>query len=92
MRGKRVLLLLLVAYVGFLYYLTVLGREPMKVSTVRLDLLKGLLEPGVTGYRDLIQNIVGFIPVGVLVGVLSRRHRVAKALLAGVMLSMAIEG
>lgn len=48
--------------------------------------------PVFVSYRDVLVNIVGFIPVGVLVGMLSRRHRVAKALLAGVMISLAIEG
>ena len=56
------------------------------------SLMKQEPVPVFVSYRDVLVNIVGFIPVGVLVGMLSRRHRVAKALLAGVMISLAIEG
>ena len=90
-RRKHIVILVLIAYIAILFSLTVLFRESSDKCYIRLDLFKDYLEPGPEGYRDLIQNIVGFIPVGVLVGLLPRRHRVAKALLAGLLVSMAIE-
>jgi glycopeptide antibiotics resistance protein len=56
-----------------------------------MDLLQCYLQPSGNSSRDVVVNIVGFIPVGTLVGFLSRRYRVMKALLAGVMVSLAIE-
>ena len=90
-RRKHIVILVLIVYIAILFSLTVLFRESSDKCSIRLDLFKDYLEPGPEGYRDLIQNIVCFIPVGMLVGLLSKRHRVVKALLAGLLLSMAIE-
>ena len=54
-------------------------------------MFKDLLEPGPEGYKDLILNIVCFIPVGLLVGLLLEKHRLAKALLVGLLVSLTIE-
>jgi glycopeptide antibiotics resistance protein len=54
-------------------------------------LFKDFLEPGPEGYKDLILNIVCFIPVGLLVGLLLEKHRLAKALLVGLLVSLMIE-
>ena len=91
MRRKHIILLILVAYIGFIFFLTVLSRESSDKCLIRLDLFEGILEPGPEGYRDLIQNIVCFVPVGVLVGILSRRYRVVKALLAGMLIWLTVE-
>ena len=91
MKNRYVLLLVLVAYVVFLFYLTVLSRESSQKCTIRLDLFNSFLEVGRNRCRDLIQNVVGFMPMGVLVGILSSRHRVVKALLAGLLMSLMIE-
>ena len=85
-------ILALVIYTFFIIYMAVLSRGVAKQAYIKMDLLQCYLQPSDISYRDVLVNIVGFIPVGVLVGVMSRRHRVAKALLAGVIVSMAIEG
>ena len=72
--------------------MAVLSRGVAKQTYIKMDLLQCYLQPSGISYRDVLVNIVGFIPVGVLVGMLSRRHRVAKALLAGLLVSMVIEG
>ena len=89
---KRFCQVALVVYTFSIFYLAVLSRGVAKQTYIKTDLLQCYLQPGGISYRDVFVNIVGFIPVGVLVGLLSRRHRVMKALVAGVMLSLAIEG
>ena len=91
MTMKRFCQVALVVYTFFILYMAVLSRGVAKQSCIKMDLLQCYLQPSGISYRDVLVNIVGFIPVGVLVGMLSRRHRVAKALLAGVMISLAVE-
>ena len=40
---------------------------------------------------DVINNILAFMPIGILVGLLSVRYRLLKAILAGLFLSETIE-
>ncbi len=54
-------------------------------------MFKDLLELGPDGYRDVILNIVCFIPVGLLVGLLFEKYRWAKAWLVGLLASLTIE-
>lgn len=91
MKRKNIVLLILIAYIAIIFSLTVLFRESSDKCSIRLDLFKDFLEPGPEGYRDLIQNIVGFIPVGMLAGLLFEKHRLAKALLVGLLVSLTIE-
>ena len=91
MRKKHIVILSLIAYVAVFFSVAVLFRESSDKCTIRLDLFNGLLNPGPDGYRDLILNIVCFIPLGVLVGLLFKRYRLAKALLAGLLVSLTIE-
>ena len=55
-----------------------------------MDLLQCYLQPSGNSSRDVVY-IVGFIPVGVLVGLLFERYRLAKALLVGLLVSLMIE-
>ena len=66
-------------------------RESSDKCIIRLDLFNDLLNPGPDGYRDIILNIVCFIPVGLLVGLLSEKYRWVKALFAGLLVSLTIE-
>ena len=91
MRKKHIVILSLIAYVAVFFSVAVLFRESSDKCTIRLDLFKDLLNPGPTGYRDVILNIVCFIPVGLLVGLLLEKYRWAKALLVGLLVSLTIE-
>ena len=92
MKWKYVCLVVLMAYFFFVFYMAVLSRDIVDLKDpVRSDLFKNLLNPGPDGYRDLILNIVCFIPVGLLVGLLSEKYRWAKALLVGLLVSLTIE-
>ena len=88
---KHIVILILIAYVAVFFSLAVLFRESSDKCTIRLDLFKDLLEPGPDGYSDLILNIVCFIPVGLLVGLLFEKYRWVKALLVGLLASLTIE-
>ena len=68
-----------------------LFRESSDKCNIRLNLFKDLLEPGPEGYKDLILNIVCFIPVGLLVGLILEKNRWVNALLAGLLVSLTIE-
>ena len=91
MRRKHIVILLLIAYVAAFFSLAVLFRESSDKCSIRLNMFKDLLEPGPEGYKDLILNIVSFIPVGLLVGLLLEKHRLTKALLVGLLVSLTIE-
>lgn len=43
-------------------------------------------------FRDNILNIMSFIPIGLMAGVVFRRQRIIKALLIGLLVSIVIEG
>ena len=88
---RRKIIVILIAYIAIIFSLAVLFRESSDKCSIRLDLFKDFLEPGPEGYRDLIQNIVGFIPMGMLAGQLFEKHRLAKALLVGLLVSLTIE-
>ena len=88
---KHVVILSLIVYIAVFFSLAVLFRESSDKCTIRLDLFKDFLEPGPEGYRDLILNIVCFIPVGLLVGLLLEKYRWAKAWLVGLLVSLTIE-
>ena len=91
MMRKHIVILSLIVYIAVFFSLAVLFRESSDKCSIRLNLFKDLLEPGPEGYGDLILNIVCFIPLGVLVGLLFERYRLAKALLAGLLISLTIE-
>lgn len=88
---RHIVILSLIAYVAVFFSVAVVFRESSDKCTIRLDLFKELNNPGPDGYRDLILNIVCFIPLGMLVGLLSEKYRWAKALLAGLLVSLTIE-
>ena len=91
MMRKHIVILILIAYVAVFFSMAVVFRESSDMCIIRLDLFKDFLEPGPEGYRDLILNIVCFIPVGMMVGLLFEKYRWAKAWLVGLLVSLTIE-
>ena len=88
---KKIWLAELMAYIVFLYFFAVLIRDAREMSSVKLDLFWGYNNPSKYIYRDNIINIVSFIPVGLLAGMVFKRYRPLKALLVGLSLSLVIE-
>lgn len=93
-RGKRTLacMVAIVSYFIIIFYFAVLIREESEVrTTFRLDLFWGYNNPNEDIIIDNILNILSFIPIGLLSGLLFKRYRVLKALLIGLILSLVIE-
>ena len=89
---KGLCTLLLIVDVFILLFVTVWQRETITDFAIHRDLFwsyKISIFPYMT--IDSLYNILLFIPVGVLVGLLSARYRFIKAMLVGLFLSETIE-
>lgn len=92
MMNRRCLwLIVLMVYIVFVFYLAVISRDVVKQSFICTDLFRCYLKPSGDNYKDVLVNIVGFIPVGLLTGIISQKHRVLTALLVGLLVSLAVE-
>lgn len=93
MKKKRewVLCSILIVYVLFLLYLAVFSREPANKSIVWLDLLGGYTHPRYNSISNGLLNICSFVPIGVLVGLISEKYKIGKALFVGLLVSALIE-
>ena len=91
MMRKHIVILSLIVYIAVFFSMAVVFRESSDMCIIRLDLFNDILNPGPDGYRDVILNIVCFIPVGLLVGLLLEKYRWVNALLAGLLVSLTIE-
>lgn len=93
MRRKRecVLYSILIVYILFLLYVAVISREPTNRSIVWLDLFGGYTHPRYNSISNGLLNICSFIPIGALVGLISKRYRLGKAILVGLIVSVIIE-
>ena len=88
---KKMGLLALIAYIVAFFFLAVINRDSGTSSTVKSDLFWGYNNPPKDIYRDNILNFVGFIPVGALVGLIAKKHGIAKPFIAGLLVSLLIE-
>ena len=103
--GRRLLLVLLILFIGALLWLTLFSRQPFDEARISLSfrafkrLLKIDLAPdgGIAGirigrlYRDTYLNILVFVPLGFLLPQVWRRARWWKVLLIGFGVSLLIE-
>ena len=91
MRRKKLALGALIAYIFILFFFAVLNRDAGDSAPVKLDLFWGYDNPPKYIVKDNILNIASFIPVGLLAGMVFKRHRPLKALLVGLSVSLVIE-
>lgn len=93
MKGKKALVfcVILIVYILFLLYYAVISREPKADYEVRLKLFWGYSHPSGNGYRDLFLNLLSYIPIGIMVGLIKKEHRIGKAMLFGFLVSIVIE-
>lgn len=82
----------LLAYILILFFFAVLIRDAREISSVKLDLFWGYNNPPKYIYRDNILNIASFVPIGLLAGIVFKKHRLLMALLIGLLVSLVIEG
>lgn len=84
-------LVVLIAYFLTIYYFAVLGRNTSVNASIRLELFWGYFSQGENLLMDNLINIVCFIPIGMLVGMINRKHKVLTALFTGLLISLIIE-
>lgn len=89
-KGKKTCLIVLIVYIIVALSCTVLTREPAEHIS-RLDLIKDYTQLNDDSYRDILVNIVLFIPIGMLVGMMSGKYGLLKAILLGMVFSLTIE-
>jgi glycopeptide antibiotics resistance protein len=83
--------IILLIYILFLFCFAVITREPKDNYTVRLDLFWSYFHPSGNGYRDVVLNLLSYIPIGIMVGLISKKYRIGKAMLLGFLVSIVIE-
>ena len=81
----------LIVYIFSLFYLAVLRRGIVEHSYFRFNLFQCYFKPSDIIIKDIIVNIACFIPLGLLVGLVSNRFRIPRALLVGLLVSLTIE-
>lgn len=91
MKKEKSWLIVLIGYVSILFFIGVLNREPDTSNTIKLALFWGYSNPPQYIYRDNLINIISFIPIGFLAGLLFKKQNVLKALLVGLSVSLVIE-
>ena len=79
------------AYIVCALYFAVLSRNMVSPSTIRLELFQDYFLPSGNGWADVLLNIVCFIPLGFLVGMIAKRYRVLMTLIVGLLVSLTIE-
>lgn len=89
-KWKSFCLIVLLIYFTIVLYLAVLGREP-SYKLIRLDLFQGYYHLTDNNFKDILVNIFVFVPIGFLVTMLSKNHRIVIALIIGLLLSLIIE-
>lgn len=88
---RRYYLVALMAYIVCALYFAVLSRNMVSPSTIRLELFQDYFLPSGNGWADVLLNIVCFIPLGFLVGMIAKRYRVLMTLIVGLLVSLTIE-
>lgn len=75
--------LTLVVYILLLFFYIVLGRRSHDFYNISLDLIepyKLLFQNGTfLNYREVVMNIISFIPIGFLIGCIANRLKILKA-------------
>lgn len=93
MNRKTIFIIFLLAYVLAFFYLAVLNRTPSVSSKVPIRLVPfhSYVQLTTDSFKDIVLNIFGLVPLGIVVGVMSEKKRLVKALLAGLVISMTVE-
>ena len=88
-QGFRVLL---AAYLIFTFYMTVVSRTTSSKNNIRREWLAGYKSVhDVYANSENYLNILLFVPIGCLVGLVVRKHRLMYAVLVGLFVSETIE-
>jgi len=88
--NRKICITVLTIYAIVFFVLAVLSREPYEEKAVLLKLFHNYSKDN-GNIQDVIINIIAFIPIGLLVGLISDRYRVLKSLLFGLFFSLFVE-
>ena len=83
--------LIFIEYIAALFYFGVVNRTIQESPIIQTDLFWGYDNPSENIIKDNIINILIFVPIGVLVSIISKKFMVLKALLTGLFVSETIE-
>ena len=84
-------IIVLIAYIVFIFFYAVLSRNSGVVTPLRLELFWGYNNPPEHIYKDNILNIISFIPIGVLTGLIFKKNGLLKVMFVGLGVSLTIE-
>lgn len=85
-------LILLAAYLIFTFYITVVSRASSGVDLIRTEWLEGYKSfHDVYTNSENYLNILLFVPIGCLVGLIANKYRLMYAVLVGLFVSETIE-
>lgn len=85
-------LILLAAYLVFTFYITVISRATSGIDNIRTEWLGGYKSVhDVYANSENYLNILLFVPIGCLVGLIARKYRLMYAILVGLFVSETIE-
>ena len=90
MKKKHLFLFLLIAFILLIYYVAVLSRNPNHFSP-KLDLFWSYRNINSLSFRGSCLNILCFVPLGLMVGLISDKHKILIALIVGLLVSLTIE-
>ena len=87
-----ILIAILIAYIGVLFCATLLTRESVGKVHIKAEWFWGYKvdDPRIL-YADNLRNILLFLPIGCLVGLIAPKHKLLAATLVGLFLSETIE-
>ena len=92
MKKKRIILFFLIAFILFFFYFAVIGRNPGRIAPrYILDLFWIYRHPGSHSFKGICLNILCFIPIGIMVGLISDKYRILKVLIVGLFVSLVVE-
>lgn len=85
-------LILLAAYLVFTFYITVISRAMSGIDNIRTEWLEGYKSVhDVYANSENYLNILLFVPIGCLVGLIANKYRLMYAVLVGLFVSETIE-
>lgn len=88
--NRKICITVLAIYAIVFFVLAVLSREPYEEKAVLLKLFHNYSKYD-GNVKDVILNIAAFVPIGLLIGTISDRYRVLKALFFGFLFSLFVE-
>lgn len=88
---QGVFYLLFIEYLILLFHFAVVDRSVMDDYVIQTELFWGYHDPSDVIYKDNIVNIIVFIPIGLLISVISKRLFLLKSIFIGLFISETIE-